>query len=95
MSTFDKHEAQKVVKMGSDSLCICRLHLSGCGRVTNGAQFQLWLTGTMALAKIGMLRHNIGTGVLRLNSRMLRLSLTSSVQGGPTATVPSPIPNLR
>ena len=34
------------------------------------------------LAKISMLRLNIGSGMLRLSSCMLRLSLTSSVQGG-------------
>ena len=33
-------------------------------------------------AKISMLRLNIGSGMLRLSSCMLRLSLTSSVQGG-------------
>ena len=35
------------------------------------------------VAKISMLRLNIGSGMLRLSSCMLRLSLTSSVQGGP------------
>ena len=34
------------------------------------------------VAKISMLRLNIGSGMLRLSSCMLRLSLTSSVQGG-------------
>ena len=34
------------------------------------------------LAKIGMTRLNNFLGILRLNSCMLRLSLTSSVQGG-------------
>ena len=38
------------------------------------------------VAKISMLRLNIGSGMLRLSSCMLRLSLTSSVQGGPPAT---------
>ena len=35
------------------------------------------------VAKISMLWLNIGSGMLRLSSCMLRLSLTSSVQGGP------------
>ena len=34
------------------------------------------------VSKISMLRLNIGSGMLRLSSCMLRLSLTSSVQGG-------------
>ena len=34
------------------------------------------------VAKISMLRLNIGSGMLRLSSWMLRLSLTSSVRGG-------------
>ena len=34
------------------------------------------------VAKISMLRLNIGSGTLRLNWCVLRLSLTSSVQGG-------------
>ena len=34
------------------------------------------------VAKISMLRLNIGSGMLRLSSCMLRLSFTSSVQGG-------------
>ena len=34
------------------------------------------------VAKINMLRLNIGSGMLRLSSCMLRLSLTSSVQNG-------------
>ena len=39
------------------------------------------------VAKISMLRLNFGLGMLRLSSCMLRLSLTSSVQGGaPLAT---------
>ena len=34
------------------------------------------------VSKISMLRLNIGSGMLRLSSCMLRLSLDSSVQGG-------------
>ena len=34
------------------------------------------------VAKISVLRLNIGSGMLRLSSCMLRLSLTSSVEGG-------------
>ena len=34
------------------------------------------------VAKISMVKLNIGSGMLRLSSCMLRLSLTSSVQGG-------------
>ena len=40
-----------------------------------------------------MLRLNIGSGMLRLSSCMLRLGLTSSVQGAPPpATVSGPSP---
>ena len=42
------------------------------------------------VAKISMLRLNIGSGIFRLSSCMLRLSLTSSVQGGPPGTVSAP-----
>ena len=43
-----------------------------------------WCLGSATgyVAKISMLRLNIGSGMLRLSSCMLRLSLTSSVQGG-------------
>ena len=34
------------------------------------------------VAKISMLRLNIGSGMLRLSSCMLRLSLAASVKGG-------------
>ena len=43
------------------------------------------------VAKIGMLRLNIGSGMLRLSSCMLRLSLTSSVHGG-LAQASHPLP---
>ena len=39
------------------------------------------MSATGYVAKISMLRLNIGSGMLRLSSCMLRLSLTSSVQG--------------
>ena len=40
-----------------------------------------WLAKGYAL-KISVLSLNIGSGMLRLRSSMLRLSLTSSIQGG-------------
>ena len=40
------------------------------------------MSATGYVAKISMLRLNIGSGMLRLSSCMLRLSLTSSIQGG-------------
>ena len=42
------------------------------------------------VVKISMLRLNIGSGMLRLSSCMLRLSLTSSVQGGDPTPPPPP-----
>ena len=50
------------------------------------------IAATGYVAKISMLRLNIGSGMLRLSSCMLRLSLTSSVQGGGPSKPPAPPP---